>query len=150
MPLPTISASAGVKRGFAVAVLRHEDAFADDRFEERRGHARPFGELVEREQAVGLGVGHRDRDRGGEGGVGGVELAVEQPADDREGEALALEVADAGQPVEVLGPVPGDAAGAGGRGQEPALLVEADGVDGHVGPAGQLLDTQRLTHRPGL
>ena len=29
---------------------------------------------------------------------------------------------------------------AAGRGQQLALLVEADGVDGHVGPPGELLD----------
>ena len=53
-----------------------------------------------------------------------------------------LELADAGQALEVLGPVPGDPALALGRRQQLALLVEADRVDRHVGPLGQLLDPQ--------
>ena len=44
------------------------------------------------------------------------------------------------QPLDVLGAVPGDAALAAGRREQLALLVEADGVDRDVGPAGELLD----------
>ena len=52
---------------------------------------------------------------------------------------MALEVLDAAEPIFVIGVVPPDAAFATGRGEELALLVEADGVDGHVSAAGELL-----------
>ena len=45
-----------------------------------------------------------------------------------------------GQPFEMLGPVPGDAAHTLRRPQQMTLLVEANRVDRHVGPIGQLLD----------
>ena len=66
----------------------------------------------------------------------GVELAADEPADEREREAPALQVADAGEPLEVLGAVEAEATAlAGGRRQQAALLVEADRVDRHVGLA---------------
>ena len=43
--------------------------------------------------------------------------------------------------LEVVGAVPGDAALAAGWWQQLTLLVEADRVDRHVGPARQLLDS---------
>ena len=92
-----------------------------------------------RSSSVGVAV-LRAGDRGGERLVGGVELAGEQAADDREREALALEVLDAAEPVDVLVAVPGDAPLAAGRREQLALLVEADGVDRHVGAPGELLD----------
>ena len=51
------------------------------------------------------------------------------------------------EPVFVLGVVPADAALAAGRGEELALLVEADGVDRHVGAAGELLHPDRAGDR---
>ena len=44
------------------------------------------------------------------------------------------------EPLDVVGAVPGDAALPAGRREQLALLVEADGVDGDLGAAGQLLD----------
>ena len=112
--------------------------FARHRVEQRRGHADACRELVEGEQlgVAGLRAGHR----GGERDVGGVELTGEQPADHRQREALALEVLDALQPLDVVGAVPGDAPRPAGRREQLALLVEADGVDRDVGAPGQLLD----------
>ena len=47
----------------------------------------------------------------------------------------------------MIGVVPADAALAAGRGEELALLVEADGVDGDVGAAGELLHADRAGDR---
>ncbi len=131
----------GVGRGVArrvVALLGDDQTLPRDRVEQRRRHADTRGEVVEREQ---LGVaGLRAGDRGGERSVGGVELAGEEAADHREREPLALELLDALEALDVVGAVPGDATLAAGRWQQLALLVEADGVDRHVGPAGQFLD----------
>ena len=131
----------GVGRGVAgraVALLRDDQALTRHRVEQRCRDAHAHRELVEGEQ---LGVaGLRAGDRGGERDVGGVELTGEEPADHRQREALPLEVLDGLQPVDVVGAVPGDAPGPTGRREQLALLVEADGVDGDLGPAGQLLD----------
>ncbi len=64
----------------AVVWLRHQQAFAHDRFEDRTGNAGTCGELVESERLPELCL----RDGGGEGHVGRVELAREHPSDDRE------------------------------------------------------------------
>ena len=74
----------------------------------------------------------------------GVEVAVEHAADEREREPLGAEFADASETVAMLGPVPGDPALAVGRGEQPALLVEADRVDRGVGAAGQFFDPPPL------
>ncbi len=50
--------------------------------------------------------------------------------------------------VDVVGAVPGDAALAAGRREQLALLVEADGVDRHVGAPGELLDPDRTGGTP--
>ena len=84
----------GVGRGVAgaaVALLRDDEALACDRVEQRRRDADAGRELVEGQQlgVARLRAGHRRRERD----VGGVELTGEQPADHREREALALELA---------------------------------------------------------
>ena len=71
--------------------------------------------------------------------VGRVELAREEAADDGQGESPPLQLLDAGDALEVVLVVPGQAAVAAGGRQEVLLLVEADGVDGHVGLERQLL-----------
>lgn len=139
-----------VARGEALLAVdgaRHEDPGLDDRTEQGRGDPGSGGDVVERQgHALATGtVGARGGGGhgGGHRGVGGVELTVEEPADDREREAPLLEVADAGQPVGVLVAVPGDPAPADRRGEQAALLVEADGVDGDVGRPGEVLHPQR-------
>jgi len=82
------------------------------------------------------------------GGVGGVEPAVDDAADDREREPAPLQVLDAGEPLHVLGAVPGHPAFPAGNGEQPTLLVKADGVDRHVTAAGELLDPD-LVRLPG-
>ena len=68
----------------------------------------------ERNSSRVLGVGaRRPRPRAARRSASSSPL--DDPADQREREALRLELADAGEPLEVLGPVPGDAALAGGR-----------------------------------
>ena len=125
--------------GTPVAQLGNQEPFAHDGLDQRSGDAHPGRELVEVEQ---LGVALlRAGDRGGERRVGGVELTVEQPADHRERESLALELLDAAEAVFVIGVVPGHTALTAGRWEELALLVEADGVDRDVGAAGELLDS---------
>ena len=83
---------------------------------------------------------------GGQSGPGSVELAAHEPPDQREGQPPAAQVADARQPVEVLGPVEPEATLPPGRREEPALLVEADRVDRHVGLLRQLLDPPLRGH----
>ena len=78
----------------------------------------------------------------GETGIGRVELAVEEAADQVEREPPRLEVADAGEALEVRGPVPGDAPLPAGRREETPLLVEADRVDRDALGAGEILDAQ--------
>ena len=67
-------------------------------------------------------------------------LGVEQRPDRGEGEAAGLEVADLGQPVEVVLAVDLGPAGPLGRGEQALALVEADRVDGQPGAPGQLVD----------
>ena len=125
--------------GAPVTLLRNEQPFPDDRLDQRRGDPDPGGEVVEGEQ---LGVALLGaRDRGGERHVGGVELAVEDAPDHRQREALPLQLLDRGPAGPRGRVVPADPALAAGRGQQLALLVEADGVDRHVGAAGELLDS---------
>ena len=77
----------GVAR-FAVVHAGDEQVLARDGFEQRDRHARALGELGEGEELLGrLGVGAGDRGR--ERRVGGVEVAVEDAADEREREAPA-------------------------------------------------------------
>ena len=124
---------------------RQEQAFARDGFEEGERDPGARRELGQREELLACaGVGGRGRHRGRERHVGRVDLAREQTLDQREREALPLQLADPGQPFEVLGAVPGDPALARGRRQQAPLLVEADRVDRHVGPPGQVLDTPPL------
>ena len=80
-----------------------------------------------------LGDGRR------EVGVGLAELAADDPADRREGEPLALEVADPPDPRGVFGAVPRDPALAIGLRQQPARLVVPDRVDRHVARGRELL-----------
>ena len=100
----------------------------DDRVEQRRGHpTRPASSSrVEQLGVAGLRAGDRGRQRH----VGGVELTVEQPADHRERESLALEVLDPLQPLDVVGAVPGDAARRGGA----AAAAGASGRSGWCRP----------------
>ncbi len=83
-----------------------------------------------------------------------IDLAVEDAPDQREREAARAEVTDTNEAFQVLRPVEGDAPLAGRRGEEPALLVEADRVDGDLGPAGKVLDPPALldgcVHEPAL
>ncbi len=126
-----------------VVHARHEEVLAHDGFQEGDRNPGAFGQLGECEELLrGLRVGARDR--GGERRVGRIEIAGEDTADEREREALSAQLPHPEQPIEVLGPVPGDPSGALGRRQEAALLVEADRVDGKVGPPGQVL------HPPAL
>jgi hypothetical protein len=95
--------------------------------------------LFERQELFGrVGIGSFDCGR--ERRVGGVELAVDHARDECEREAARPQFPDAREPFEMLGAVPGDPAVALGRGQEPALLVEANRVDRDVGLAGEILD----------
>ena len=88
---------------------RQEQAFARHRFEEGERDSGPCRELGQREELFACPVvGGRGCHRGRERHVGRVDLAREQPLDQRKGEALPLQLADPGQPFEVLGPVPGD------------------------------------------
>ncbi len=75
---------------------------------------------------------------------------MDEPPDQREGEALALQLADAGETFDVLAAVPRDAADPVRRREQAALLVEADRVDGDVGPTSQLLDPQATVHEPAF
>ena len=131
-----VDVGGGVARR-AAALLRDDQTLAGDGVEQRP-RARPTrcGEVVEREQlrvAVACAAAAT-------AAASGTSAASSSPsseaADHREREALALEVTDAGEPLDVVGAVPGDAALAAGRRQQPALLVEADRVDRHLGPAG--------------
>jgi hypothetical protein len=139
----------GREPGVAFVAAGNEEPLAHDRLDERIGHARPRRELVEREELLGAALGSAVLvDRADHGRrqrlVGAVELAGHDAADDGEREAPTLEVLDAGETLDVLGAVPGDAPPALGRREEPALLVEADRVDGDVGPTRQVLDPQLL------
>jgi hypothetical protein len=78
--------------------------------------------------------------------VGGVELAVEEPPDHRQGEASPLELLHPAQAVEVLGRVQGQPAVTLRRGQQALLLVVAHRVDGHVGRLGQVLHPHSHEH----
>src|SRR5205807_9048634 len=89
-------------------------------------------------------LGVRRRDRGGEGDVGRVELAVEHAADQREREAPPAQLPDALQPLEVLGAVPRDPSLADRRSEQSALLIEANRVDRGLGPPGEVLDAETV------
>ena len=80
----------GVAR-FAVVHARDEEVLARYGLEQRARDAGALGELGEGEELFGsLGVGSGDRGR--QGRVGGVEVAVEDAADERERESPAAEV----------------------------------------------------------
>ncbi len=124
-----------------VVHARDQESFARDGFEQRVGDARTFRQLGERKEFF---RGFGDGDRGGERRVGCVEVAAQHPADEREGQAFRLEVADPGQPFEMVRPVPGDPALTRGRIEQSSLLVEADRVDRHVGPLGEVFDPESI------
>ena len=110
-----------------------EQPFPEHGFEQRGRDRRPLGQLGQRQQLFGrVDPGDRDRERR----VGRVEVTAEEPPDQREGQPVGAQLADARQPLDVLGPVPGDPALTRGRRQQLALLVEADRVDRHVDPIG--------------
>ena len=100
----------GGEARLAVVVVRDEQPFLGNRLEDRPRDARTRRELVERQRLTGVRLDHR----GGQRRVRGIELPVEQPPDDREREALLLELADAGEALQVLVAVEGDAPGAHG------------------------------------
>ena len=126
-------------------VARLQQTFVRDRFEQCERDAAAQRELFEGEELLGVfRVGREHSLR--EGLVGGVELTAHEPPDEREGQAPAAEVADAGEAVEVLGPVEAEAPLPAGRREQPALLVEADRVDRHVGLLRQLLDPPLRGH----
>jgi hypothetical protein len=79
--------------------------------------------------------------------VGRIEIAFEHAADQRECQALPAQFSDAREALNVLRPVPSNAALAFGRGEQPPLLVEADRVDRDVGPAGNVFDPEALWRR---
>jgi hypothetical protein len=134
----------GAEAQLTVGGAGDEQSFAHEGVEDGGGDPAAGHQLVDAEQLLGrprvtrLGaarLGHRGR----QVLVGGVEVAVQETADDGQGEAPPLELLDPGQPVEVLGGVEGQAPVTLGRGEQALLLVVAHGVDGDIGRLGQVL-----------
>src|SRR5439155_6210959 len=109
--------------------------------DERRRHAAPRGECVEREPLAVVGVlAQLGGDGRGEVGIGPAELSPHDAPDRRERESFLLQGAHLADPLRMLGPVPGHSPLALGGGKQSEGLVVAHGVHRHAGPRCQLLD----------
>jgi len=123
----------------AVVGAGHEQPLAHEGVEDGGRDAAPGHQVVDAEQLFGGLLGARLGHRRRQVLVGGIEVAVEETADDGEGEAPSLEVFHPPEAVEVLGGVEGQAPVTLRRGKKALLLVVAHGVDGHLGRLGQVL-----------
>ena len=134
--------------GASVALLRDDQPLAHDRVEQRRRHADAGGELVEGRAARRHPPARRPpRPRAG------TSAASSSPASRRRITASEKPWRWSSlmrcEPLDVVGAVPGDAALPPGRREQLALLVEADGVDRHLGAPGELLDPDLRLDRGG-
>ena len=117
------------------------DPLALHRLDQRGRYAARGSEGVEREELTVDRVDPFGRHGRGEARIGEPELAVDHPADRGEGQTLLLKGSDLVDPVDVLGPVPGDASFLVRLRQQPAGLVVANRVDRHLARRGELLDS---------
>src|SRR5579885_3521744 len=113
-----------------------DDAGVLDGGDERLGHPGLDREVAAAEGALPPLLGERAQ----ESRARAARAGPEQPPDHAERESLALEAADAAQPVQVPVGVDRVAADAAGPGEQALRLVEADRVDTHVRRRGELLD----------
>src|SRR5206468_1898056 len=94
----------------AVVAPRDEQTVGDHRVEQLARHAGRRGEVVEGEELLGRRAALcRGRDGSREWLVGGVELAADEPSDEREREPAQAQLADARESLAVLRSVPRDA-----------------------------------------